>query len=119
VPPSPYQRVRAEDESDKEFHALTVPYDGAMTITVSDQPAIPFDFLLISKFIQIPDLRNELPPGTTVKMRITRTMVENDNDDSLLVHPYPIWMRNDQIKVANGSLFLPVTDQNMEQQSIT
>jgi hypothetical protein len=44
VPPSPYQRVRSEDESDKEFHALTVPYDGKMTITVSDQPAIPFDF---------------------------------------------------------------------------
>jgi hypothetical protein len=45
-------------------------------------------------------------------------MVKDDKNDSLLVHPYPIWMRNDQVKVANGSLFLPVTDQNMKQQSM-
>ncbi|CAM4870441.1 unnamed protein product [Rotaria socialis] len=64
--------------------------------------------------MKIPDLRLVLAANFTVQLRITRTTVQHGTSGLTSLHPYPIWINNDDAKAHNGSLFVPVTEQNMK-----
>ncbi|CAF4692620.1 unnamed protein product, partial [Rotaria socialis] len=95
VPPCPYQRARYEGECSGANRYIFLPWNQIFTIT-------------------IPDLRLVLAANFTVKLRITRTTVQHGTSGLTLLHPYPIWINNDDAKAHNGSLFVPVTEQNMK-----
>ncbi|CAM4870437.1 unnamed protein product [Rotaria socialis] len=95
VPPCPYQRARYEGECSGANRYIFVPWNQIFTIT-------------------IPDLRLVLAANFTVQLRITRTTVQHGTSGLTSLHPYPIWINNDDAKAHNGSLFVPVTEQNMK-----
>ncbi|CAF4324350.1 unnamed protein product [Rotaria sp. Silwood2] len=94
VAPCPYQRARYVDECSNANRHIFVPWDGIFTLI-------------------IPDLRSSLPAGVTVWLRITRITLKHGTSGLILVHPYPIWINNDYAKVHDGSLYIPVTEQDM------
>ncbi|CAF1340801.1 unnamed protein product [Rotaria sordida] len=95
VPPCPYQRARYEDECLDANRYIFVPWNKSLTIT-------------------IPDLRLRLPARVTVYLRITRITQKHNTSDLTFLHPYPIWIRHDHVKVHGNSLFIPVTERNFK-----
>ncbi|CAF2027911.1 unnamed protein product [Rotaria magnacalcarata] len=95
VPPCPYQRARYEGECSDTNRYIFVPWNQIFTIT-------------------IPDVRLVLAANVTVQLRITRTTVQHGTSGLTLLHPYPIWINDDHASVHSGSLFVPVTEQNMK-----
>lgn len=47
-------------------------------------------------------------------MRITRTTINDRKDNLVFYHPYPIWIKNSNAKVHNGSIFIPITNDDMK-----
>jgi hypothetical protein len=47
-------------------------------------------------------------------MRITRTTIDYRDDKLIFYHPYPIWIKNKHAKVHHGSIFIPITEKDME-----
>ncbi|CAF1151362.1 unnamed protein product [Rotaria sordida] len=95
VPPCPYQRARYEDECLDANRYIFVPWNKSLTIT-------------------IPDLRLRLPARVTVYLRITRITQKHNTSDLTFLHPYPIWIRHDHVKVHGNSLFIPVTERDFK-----
>ncbi|CAF4049787.1 unnamed protein product [Rotaria sp. Silwood2] len=95
VPPCPYQRARYEHECLDANRYIFVPWNKMLTITILGR-------------------RLCLPAGITVYIRITRITLQNGTNGLTFLHPYPIWMNNDHAKVHGGSLFIPVTERDLE-----
>jgi hypothetical protein len=47
-------------------------------------------------------------------MRITRTTINHRKDSLIFYHPYPIWIKNKNANIHNGSIFIQITNQDME-----
>jgi hypothetical protein len=47
-------------------------------------------------------------------LRITRLTVPYEPDKLVFCHPYPIWLNDQNGRVHNGSLFIPITGQRIE-----
>ncbi len=47
-------------------------------------------------------------------MRITRTTIPYGSGNLILCHPYPIWVKDKDGKVHNGSLFITATGETMK-----
>jgi hypothetical protein len=47
-------------------------------------------------------------------MRITRTTINHRKDSLIFYHPYPIWIKNKNANIHNGSIFMQITNQDME-----
>jgi len=51
-------------------------------------------------------------------MRVSRTTIAYGPDQTVLCHPYSLWMKDEHAKVHHGSVVFPITNQQMEDQSI-
>jgi hypothetical protein len=47
-------------------------------------------------------------------MRITRTTINHRKDNLIFYHPYPIWIKNKKAKIHNGSIYIQITNKDME-----
>ena len=47
-------------------------------------------------------------------LRVTRITKRHATTNLIFLHPYPIWMKNTQVKVQSGSLLVPVTELDMK-----
>ncbi|CAF3947297.1 unnamed protein product [Rotaria sp. Silwood2] len=95
ISPSSNQRVRYENECEKILRYLSVPNKRTMTI-------------------KIPDVRDMFGIDDMIWMRITRTTIDHRKDNLIFYHPYPTWIKDKSARIHNGSIFIPITDRDME-----
>ncbi|CAF1148855.1 unnamed protein product [Adineta steineri] len=97
--PDPYQRARYEDELDEDLRFISTP----------DNKGIE---------LEMPDLRSRIPVNMSPMMRVSRTTIPFDPDQTICCHPYPLYTKNEHAIAHHGSILFPVTDKNMEEQLI-
>ncbi|CAF2737510.1 unnamed protein product [Rotaria sp. Silwood2] len=100
--------IRQTDETGQINYSLTIDQISLGSTEIEEKPTNG------KKLIQILGRRLCLPAGITVYIRITRITLQNGTNGLTFLHPYPIWMNNDHAKVHGGSLFIPVTERDLE-----
>ncbi|UJR18520.1 hypothetical protein I4U23_005426 [Adineta vaga] len=99
TPPDPYQRVRYDGELDEDLRFISTPKNKGIELEISD-------------------IRSCIPPNMSVKLRISRTTTAFDPDQTVCCHPYPLYTKNKDAIVHDGSLLFPVSIKNIEEQRI-
>jgi hypothetical protein len=66
----------------------------------------------------MPDLRSRIPANVSVMMRVSRTTIPFDPDQTICCHPYPLYTKNKHAIAHHGFILFAVTDKNMEEQLI-
>ena len=51
-------------------------------------------------------------------MRITRNTIDHREDQLIFYHPYPIWIKNKNAKIHQGSIFIKITENDMENRTL-
>jgi hypothetical protein len=51
-------------------------------------------------------------------MRITRTTIDHRKDRLIFYHPYPMWIKDKSAKIHNGSIFIQITNKDLENRFI-
>ncbi|CAF1345555.1 unnamed protein product [Adineta steineri] len=97
--PDPYQRARYEDELDEDLRFISTPTNKGIEL-------------------EMPDLRSRIPANMSLMMRVSRTTIPFDSDQTICCHPYPLYTKNEHAIAHHGSILFPVTDKNMEEQLI-
>ena len=54
----------------------------------------------------------------SVMMRVSRTTIPFDPDQTICCHPYSLYTKNEHAISHPGSILFPVTDKNMEERLI-
>jgi hypothetical protein len=52
-------------------------------------------------------------------MRITRTTINKREDQLIFYHPYPLWIKNQNARIHHGSIFIRITEKDMENRFLT
>ncbi|CAF3716386.1 unnamed protein product [Rotaria sordida] len=95
IPPCSNQRVRYENECEKILRYLSIPNKRTMTI-------------------EIPDLRDTLTADDAIWMRIARTTIDHRKDNLIFYHPYPTWIKDKNARIHKGSIYIQITNRDME-----
>lgn len=62
----------------------------------------------------MPDIRCFLNVGFALWMRITRTTTNHRTDNLSFHHPYPTWIKDRNARIHQGSIFIQISDKEIE-----